>query len=483
MKAEDYNLISDNKSRFSVPAEELDKQKKYTELVQTVLSSRYETLPKAFVHTYGCQGNVADGERIKGILCSLGYEMTDELEDADLVLYNTCAIREHAQDRVFGNVGALKPIKKKKSNMIIALCGCMMQQDYVADKIKNSYPFVNIVFGTHSMHKLPEFIYTVLCKSKRVFDVKDCDGNIVEGLPVKRDGTFRAWVPVMYGCNNFCSYCVVPYVRGRERSRNFYDVITEVKGLIADGYKEINLLGQNVNSYNKDLSEEYRFPALLKAIAELPGDFIVRFMTSHPRDCTKELLDVMAKYPKIAKHLHLPFQSGNDRVLKEMNRHYDRKKYLELIDYAYSLMPELSVTSDVIVGFPGETYEEFKDTLSLVDKVKYTSLFTFIFSSRPGTKAASMDDPVSREEKGKWFNELTALQEKIAGERTASMNGKTYRVLVEEKGRKDGYLSGRTEGNVIIEFPGDENLIGSFQNLKVTEPKTWIVYGELLNVD
>lgn len=474
-------MNKDNK--FSVPKEELLKQENYRNLVRTVISSRYTTSPKAFVHTYGCQGNVADGERIKGILCSLGYEMTNEPENADLVLYNTCAIREHAQDRVFGNVGALKPLKKAKGDMIIALCGCMMQQDYVADKIKNSYPFVNIVFGTHSMHKLPEFIYTVLCQGKRVFDVENSDGNIVEGLPIKRDGTFKAWVPIMYGCNNFCSYCVVPYVRGRERSRAFEDVINEVKALIKDGYKEINLLGQNVNSYNKNLPEQYRFPALLEAIAQLDGDFIVRFMTSHPRDCTKELLDVMAKYPKIAKHLHLPFQSGNDRVLMEMNRHYDRKKYLELIDYAYSVMPDLSLTSDVIVGFPGETYEEFKDTLSLVERVKYTSLFTFIFSRRPGTKAASMEDVVSREEKGKWFNELTDLQEKIAGERTASMNGKVYRVLVEEKGRKEGYLSGRTEGNVIIEFEADESLIGSFCLVKVDDPKTWIVYGKLLSVD
>lgn len=479
--AEDFNLNLENK--FLVSQSELDKQKKYTALVQTVVSSRYSGAPKAYVHTYGCQGNVADGERIKGILCSLGFEMTEVLEDADLVLYNTCAIREHAQDRVFGNVGALKPLKKKKSDLIIALCGCMMQQDYVADKIKNSYPFVNIVFGTHSMYKLPEFLYTVLCQNKRVFDVKGSDGNIVEGLPIKRDGTFKAWVPIMYGCNNFCSYCVVPYVRGRERSRDFNDVLNEVKGLINDGYKEINLLGQNVNSYNKNLPQEYRFPALLEEIAKLPGDFIVRFMTSHPRDCTKELLDVMAKYPKIAKHLHLPFQSGNNRVLKEMNRHYDREKYLELIDYAYFVMPDLSITSDVIVGFPGETYEEFKDTLSLVEKVKYTSLFTFIFSSRPGTKAASMPDPISREEKGKWFSELTNLQEKIAAERTSSMLNKTYRVLVEENGRKEGYLSGRTQGNVIIEFKGDESLIGSFVNVEVTDPKTWIVYGQLKTVD
>ena len=469
-----------NNNKFSVPQEELNKQKEYMNLVKTVISSRFPTdAPKAFVHTYGCQGNVADSEKILGMLKEMGYEFCDSAEDADLVLYNTCAIREHAEDRVFGNVGALKPIKKQRPDMIIALCGCMMQQQSVADRIKNSFSFVDLVFGTHVAYKLPEFMYRILCTGKRVFDITDSDGNIVEGLPIMREGTLRAWIPIMYGCNNFCSYCIVPYVRGRERSRDFDCVIKEVKEVIAAGYKEITLLGQNVNSYNKDLNESQRFPALLKAISEIDGDFIVRFMTSHPRDCTKELLDVMASSDKIAKHLHLPFQSGNDRVLKEMNRHYDREKYLSLIDYAYKVMPELSITSDVIVGFPGETYEEFCDTLSLIEKVKYTSLFTFIFSARPGTKAYSMPDPVSRDEKGKWFKELTDLQERIAGERTANMKGKTYRVLVEGTAKGEGMLSGRTGGNIIIEFPGDESLIGEFIDVTVTNPRTWIVYGEI----
>ncbi|MBQ3136175.1 MAG: tRNA (N6-isopentenyl adenosine(37)-C2)-methylthiotransferase MiaB [Clostridia bacterium] len=466
-------------NKFSVPEAELKKQKEYTELVKTVLNSRFsDKKPKAFVHTYGCQGNVSDGERLQGMLAEMGYEFTDSPENADFVLYNTCAIREHAEDRVFGNAGALKPIKKLNPDMIIGLCGCMTQQKNIAERFRKSFPFVDIVFGTHVSYKLPEFVYRVLCTGKRVIDITDSEGNIVEGLPTKRDGSFKAWVPVMYGCNNFCSYCIVPYVRGRERSRDFDTVVNEVKGLIESGYKEITLLGQNVNSYNKDLPENKRFPALLQAISEIDGDFIVRFMTSHPRDCTKELLDVMASSKKIAKHLHLPFQSGNDRVLKEMNRHYDREKYLTLIDYAYSVMPDLSITSDVIVGFPGETYEEFKDTLSLIEKVRYTSLFTFIFSPRPGTKAYDMPDKVSREEKGKWFKELTDLQESIAGKRTASMKGKTYRVLVEGKAKNEGVLSGRTEGNVIIEFHGDENLIGKFVNVEVTEPKTWVVYGE-----
>lgn len=473
--------INEKPNRFSVPEQELVRQKEYTALVSSVLSARFKNgAPKAFVHTYGCQGNVADGEKLCGMLVQMGYEMTDELENADLVLYNTCAIREHAQDRVFGNVGALKQYKTAKPDMIIALCGCMMQQSYVAERIEKSFRFVDLVFGTHVIHRLPEFIYRCLCTGKRVFETADSDGNIVEGLPVKRDGAFKAWVPIMYGCNNFCSYCVVPYVRGRERSRSFDAVMNEIRELVAAGYKEINLLGQNVNSYNKELDEEYRFPALLRAINDIPGDFIVRFMTSHPRDCTKALIETMAECEKVAKHLHLPVQSGNDRVLSQMNRHYSREKYLSLIDYAYSLMPELSVTSDIIVGFPGETYEEFSDTLSLVEYVKYTSLFTFIFSPRPGTKAFSMPDPVSREEKGKWFSELIALQERIAGERTASMNGKTYRVLVEEE-KENGVLAGRTEGNIIIEFPGEKSLVGSFCRVKVTQPKTWILKGEFVS--
>ena len=465
--------------KFTVPQKELKKQKEYTEMVKTVLSARFPVEPpKAFVHTYGCQGNVSDGERLQGMLREMGYEFTNKVSEADFVLYNTCAIREHAQDRVFGNVGALKPQKKQNPDLIIALCGCMMQQESVALKIKNSYPFVNLVFGTHVSYKLPEFVYKCLCTGKRVIDITESDGNIVEDVPIKRDSSFKAWVPIMYGCNNFCSYCIVPYVRGRERSRDFDAVLTEVRHLVKQGYKEINLLGQNVNSYNKDLDESKQFPALLRAINDIPGEFIIRFMTSHPRDCTKSLIEAIAQCDKVAKHLHLPFQSGNDRILKEMNRHYDRAKYLSLIEYAYELMPELSITSDVIVGFPGETYEEFKDTLTLVEKVKYTSLFTFIFSPRPGTKAADMPDPVSRQEKGVWFKELTDLQESIAGKRTAKMKNKAYKVLVEGENEKDGLLTGRTQGNVIIEFVGDKSLIGQFINVKVTNPKTWVVYGE-----
>lgn len=467
---------------FTVPQQELDRQAQYAAMAESVLQSRYpDRRPRAFVHTYGCQGNVADGEKIKGILESLGYALTDEIEESDLVLYNTCAIREHAQDRVFGNVGKRKAWKEADRSRILALCGCMMQQDYVAEKIKKSYPYVDLVFGTHVIHKLPEFIYRCLCDGRRVFDLSGGDGNVVEGLPVHRDGTFKAWIPIMYGCNNFCSYCVVPYVRGRERSRDFDMVVAEARDLIGKGYKEITLLGQNVNSYNKDKDPSVRFPALLRAINDIEGDFWIRFMTSHPRDCTKELLDTMAQCDKVAKHLHLPVQSGNDRVLREMNRHYDREKYLSLIDYAREQMPDLSITSDIIVGFPGETAEEFDDTLSLVGRVQYTSLFTFIFSPRPGTKAASLPDPFDRAEKNRRFKALTDLQEQIAGRRTAAMKGERFRVLVEEQAKEPGFLSGRTEGNVIIEFPGDDSLIGSFRTVEVTEPKTWVLKGKRID--
>ncbi len=454
-------------------------QEEYTSLLHTVLDTRYSGQPRAFVHTYGCQGNVSDGERIKGMLTEMGYTFTDTVEDADLVLYNTCAVREHAEDRVFGNVGALKNVKAARPGMVVALCGCMMQQPRVAEKIRKSYPFVDLVFGTHVIHRLPELLYRTLCGKGRVFELQDEAGNITEGLPVVRDSSFKAFLPVMYGCNNFCSYCIVPYVRGRERSRTVEAVLTEARSLVEAGYRDITLLGQNVNSYGKDLETPVSFAQLLREINAIPGDFRIRFMTSHPKDCTRELLDAMAGCEKVAKHLHLPFQSGNDRVLKEMNRRYTREQYLELTRYARQVMPELSLTSDVIVGFPGETYEEFQDTLRLVKEVGFTSLFTFLFSPREGTPAAKMPDPVSREEKGKWFRELTDLQERIAEKRNQSLVGKRFRVLVEGPGKKEGLLAGRTQGNVVIEFPGEGSLIGSFVDVQVTQALAWILRGQM----
>lgn len=477
-------MESSQRKTAVVSEKEIEKQREFCKKVVSVLSKRYNKKPLACVVTYGCQQNVADSEKIKGMLCEMGYGFTEERTEAKLIVFNTCAVREHAEDRVFGNVGMLKSYKRENPDVIIACCGCMMQQKHIADKIKKSFPFVDLVFGTHVVYRLPELLFSALTRKKRVFELPDTDGAIAEGVPVLRDNDRRAWLPIMYGCNNFCSYCIVPYVRGRERSREADIIINEAKELVESGCREITLLGQNVNSYGKDLVPQVNFSELLRRMNEIDGDFRIRFMTSHPKDCTKELLETMAHCEKVAKHLHLPFQSGNNRVLEAMNRRYTREKYLELINYAKELMgDELSITSDIIVGFPGETYEEFKDTLSLVDEVKFTSLFTFIFSARKGTPAAEMEDPVSAEEKGRWFKELTDLQEKISAENMKKYKGRVFKCFVYGKGKLgDNYVAARTDGNLIIEFEGDANLIGTFRNIKVTEPLTYVLKGELQNV-
>ncbi len=475
--------MSDSSRKTAVVSEEeLEKQKQFTVKVHSVITARYDEKPKACVITYGCQQNVADSEKIKGMLELMGYAFTEDRLEAKLIIFNTCAVREHAEDRVFGNVGSLKSYKRENPDAVIALCGCMMQQEHIANKIKQSYPFVDLVFGTHVIHCLPELLYRALTGRKRVFEIPDFDGAIAEGIPVKRDNDAKAWLPIMYGCNNFCTYCIVPYVRGRERSRSKENIIAEFKELVSRGYKEITLLGQNVNSYGKDLVPYVSFAQLLRELNDLDGDFRIRFMTSHPKDCTKELIETMAACDKVAQHLHLPFQSGSDRVLKAMNRHYTRAQYLSLINYARELMgDELSITSDIIVGFPGETYEEFKETLSLVEEVKATSLFTFIYSPRKGTPAAEMPDPVPAEEKSRWFKELTDLQEKISASQMALHKGKTYKCYVYGKGKlNDNYVAARNDGNLIIEFEGDESLIGTFQRIKVIEPLTFVMRGELV---
>ncbi len=461
---------------------QLLQQELYSQKVESVISHRYPETPKACVVTYGCQQNVADSEKIKGMLARMGYEFTDKRDEAKLVIFNTCAVREHAEDRVFGNVGRLKTYKQKNPDVIIALCGCMMQQEHIAERIRKSFPYVDLVFGTHVIHRLPELLFRALTGRKRVFEIPDMDGAIAEGLPIRRDSDKKAWLPIMYGCNNFCSYCIVPYVRGRERSRTAEAVVDEFTRLVNDGYKEITLLGQNVNSYGKDLIPQVSFAELLRTLNGIDGDFRIRFMTSHPKDCTRELIETMASCDKVAQHLHLPFQSGSNRILKAMNRHYTRESYMELINYARELMgDELSITSDIIVGFPGETYEDFKETLSLVEEVKATSLFTFIYSPRKGTPAAELDDPVSHDEKTKWFKELTDLQEKISASQMALHAGKTFKCYVYGKGKLgDNYIAARNDGNLIIEFEGDESLIGTFQKLKVIEPLTFVMRGELV---
>ena len=432
--------------------------------------------PRAFVDTYGCQQNEADSERIRGMLEECGYGIVDEEEGADCIVINTCAVREHAEDRVYGNVGALTHTKNRHPTQKIFLCGCMMGQPTVSERIKKSYRHVDGVFNPHHLWRFPELLYSVLMTGKRVFAVEDSAGAIAEGIPVVRSNNLKAWVSVMYGCNNFCSYCIVPYVRGRERSRRPEEIIEEVRGLIAAGYKDITLLGQNVNSYGKDLGLGVDFADLLATLAELPGEFWLRFMTSHPKDATKKLFDTIASHEKIAKQFHLPFQSGNDRVLKAMNRHYDSAQYLALAEYGRSIMPQLVLTSDVIVGFPGETEEEFEDTIRLIERVRYDALFTFIFSPRPGTPAAKMDDPTPKEEKSRRFDRLCEVQNRISQEIHQAYVGRTMRVLVD--GRDGELLTALTEGGRLVRMMGAERLMGQFTNAKITGCTTWSLVGE-----
>ncbi len=466
----------------TVPHEEIERQRGFCQKAEVLLKERFGRDPVAFVHSYGCQQNVSDGERIKGMLAEMGFCFAAEPDDADLVLFNTCAVRGHAEDRVFGNVGAMKALKRRRPQAIIGLCGCMVQQEHVAEKIRASYPYVNLLFGTHAIHRLPELIYELITKNRRVFERPESDGFIAEDIPVRRDGSFKGWLPIMYGCNNFCTYCIVPYVRGRERSREPEDILREAKEMIAAGFKDITLLGQNVNSYGKGAKHGVSFAKLLRMINDLDGDFQIRFMTSHPKDCTLELLDAMRDCSKVCKHLHLPFQSGNDRVLKAMNRRYDREHYLSLIKAARERMPEISLTSDVIVGFPGETYEEFLDTVSLIKEVGFTSLFTFIYSPREGTPAAKLDDPVTHAEKARWLGELLKVQEGIAAERTAASLGRTYRVLCEEH-HDDGTVFGRTEANIGITFPADGSVVGRFAQVRVTKALNWVLEGEAVSFE
>ena len=457
---------------------ELDRQAAICREIASYWKAEGRT-PLAFVDTYGCQQNEADSERIRGMLLECGYRMSDTEEGADCIVINTCAIREHAETRVYGNVGALVHTKNRHPAQKIFLCGCMMGQPAVVEKIKHSYHHVDGVFNPHQLWRFPELLQSVLTRRKRIFAVDDSAGNIAEGIPVVRASKLKAWVSIMYGCNNFCSYCIVPYVRGRERSRAPEKIVEEVRQLAAEGFKEITLLGQNVNSYGNDLDLDYHFPDLLADIDRIPGEYLIRFMSSHPKDATPRLFDVMAASSHVAKQLHLPFQSGNDRVLKEMNRRYTRQQYLDLVNYAKRVMPGLVLTSDVIIGFPGETEAEAMDTVSLVEEVGFDALFTFIYSPRPGTKAAAMPDPATRAEKQKWFDRLLEVQNNMSAKLHAAYVGKTVRVLVDGESDDPEYpLTSRTEGNRLVRLKGDKALIGQFADVAVTGSNTWALYGE-----
>jgi len=459
-----------------ISQEQLQEQLTYCHKIGSYWQER-NTVPKAYVETYGCQQNEADSERIRGLLCESGYAITDTAEGADVVVMNTCAIREHAEQRVFGNLGALTHTKRRHPGQKIFLCGCMAGQEQVVERIRKSYPHVDGVFSTHHLWQFPQLLHRVLTVGKRTFFTEDEAGSIAEGLPQLRDDTLKAWVSIMYGCNNFCTYCIVPYVRGRERSRKPEDILAECRKLIEAGARDITLLGQNVNSYGKDLDCGVDFSDLLEQITKIPGDFLIRFMTSHPRDAGKKLFDTMAANPKIARQLHLPFQSGSSRVLKAMNRHYNREQYLALVTYAKSVMPDLVLTSDVIVGFPGETEAEFEETISLISQVHYDSLFTFIFSPRPGTPAATMDDPTPKEEKNRRFDRLCAVQNQISEEIHKQYVGKSLRCLIDGKDKE--YLTARTEGGRLVRLEGSDDLIGSFALITITGSTTWSLTGTL----
>ncbi len=459
----------------------MDENSIYIESIARLLEQRYPSGAKAYIRTYGCQQNVSDGEKLKGYAVQMGYTLTDSAADADFVLYNTCAVRENAEDRVFGNLGALKANKRRNPDMVIGVCGCMTQQEHIAQRIKKSYPQVDLIFGTHHLGDFPKLLYHALIDGQRVIDLSEQEKRIPEGLPVVREGKIKAWLPIMYGCNNFCTYCIVPHVRGREKSRRSCEIIKEFEELVAAGYKEITLLGQNVNSYGRGLEEEINFPTLLDRLASLPGDFCIRFMTSHPKDATKELIDVMAKHEKICRHFHLPVQSGSDEILRRMNRHYDTARYLSLIRYARERIPDISFTSDIIVGFPGETEADFEKTLELIRTVEYDSLYTFIYSPRVGTPAASMPDPIPPEEKSRWFQRLLEVQGEIGPKKLKAYEGRICRVLVESKAKEEGFLTGRTDTNMVVTLPGKESLIGQFAQVRITHAKNCALEAVLLS--
>ena len=460
-------------------AEELESQKKYTEKVRAVVEELTE--PKACVVTYGCQQNEADSERIMGILREMGYTPVAEPKDADIIIVNTCAVRDHAEKKALSITGGYKHLKNKKPSLIIGVCGCMVSKSDMSDKIKHSYPYIDIVFGTENLWKLPEILYRTIKEDKRMFFPNVGAPVVAEGIPVQRESGYKAWVSIMYGCNNFCTYCIVPYVRGRERSRRPEDIIKEVRELVADGYKEITLLGQNVNSYGKEFGDECDFAELLSRICEIEGDFLVRFMTSHPKDASHKLIDVMAANDKIAKHFHLPVQSGSDRLLKEMNRHYNREAYLSLIRYMREKMPDICLSTDIIVGFPGETEEDFEDTLSIVREVGYDMMYSFIYSKRTGTPAAEMENQVPEHITSERFARLIDTQNEISLTKNQPYTDKTVRVLVDGRSKNNpDKFSGRTEGNKIVLFDGDDSMTGKFVTIHITEAQTFALKGDVV---
>lgn len=431
--------------------------------------------PKCYVHSFGCQQNVSDGEKLLGALISAGFEPCGDIEQAGLIIFNTCAVRENAEDKVYAALGGLKKLKRKDPGLIIGICGCMAQQKKTEERIKSSFPHVDLVFGTFAYGDLYSMLERIMRDRERVFNIEEKYCGFDEGAPRARSSSFMAYVPIMYGCNNFCTYCIVPYVRGRERSRLPEDIEKEVRELAESGYKEIMLLGQNVNSYS------YGFPELLRRLDNIEGDLRIRFMSSHPKDASNELIDTILDSKKICRHLHLALQSGCDRILKEMNRRYTADDYMKIVEYARSRDSGFSFSTDLIVGFPGESYEEFCQTKEFIKKVKFDNIYSFVYSPRSGTKAAKLPDEISRKEKGLWLRELLLEQRETSTEWLSRFIGKVCRVLAEEPGKEPGTLCGKNDENIIVVFKGGEELIGSFVNVRIDKAMNWAVSGEIVN--
>lgn len=464
---------------------EIEEQKEYIKKIKIYTDNFKKEkgrAPLANTETYGCQQNENDTERIRGVLFEAGFEFSDVAEDADVVIYNTCAVRENAEQKVFGRIGILKHIKESRPDMIIGLCGCMVQQEHITKKIKKLHNHIDLIFGTHSLYRLPELLWGVIKSRKPVVMIPDSDGAIAEDMPILRDLKDKAWVSIMYGCNNFCSYCIVPYVRGRERSRKPEAIISEIKELVAKGCTEISLLGQNVNSYGKDLEENIDFSDLLRMVNEIEGVKRIRFMTSHPKDFGDKLIDAMAECDKVCHQLHLPFQAGSDKVLSDMNRRYTKEDYLKKIEKVKARIPDISLSTDVIVGFPTETNEDFLETLDVLKKVEYDNIFSFIYSRREGTPAARMDFILTDEEIHKNFNKLLEVQNEISLKKNKEYLGTVQTVLVDGVSKNNSeMLTGRTESAKAVNFKGEENLKGKYVKVKITEAHTWSLNGEIVN--
>ncbi len=460
-----------------ISAAEMAVQKEYIQKIAEMMPA--DKQPLAFVETYGCQQNVSDSEKIKGMLSQMGYGFCERTEDADLVLYNTCAVRENAELRVFGNIGALKHQKRRKPELKIILCGCMMQQEHIAKAIRQKYPHVDLVFGTHALYRFPELLYQVMEEDARIFDVKNEDGSIFEEIDYHRDPKPLAKIPIMYGCNNFCTYCIVPYVRGRERSRDAEDILREVQEVADLGYREVMLLGQNVNSYGNDRKDGMDFATLLRKVCQVDGIERVRFMTSHPKDLSDALIDAMAEEEKICKQLHLPVQSGSNRILGLMNRKYTKEDYLHLVSKVKAKMPEIVLTTDIIVGFPGETDADFEETLQILKEVEYDTIFSFIYSKRVGTPAAEMPDVMDEEQKHRNFDRMLSVQNEISKRKNDAYVGTEQTVLAEGVSKNNpDTLTGRTEGGKVVNFAAPDSLIGEFVKVKITKSQTWSLFGE-----